>query len=207
MEKLTPCLTSLDMSKAPELKDADSVKEYCEKFAIDECKNFISTADQTISDCDITEAENQGIASIIDTMKLGYLTYCVNDSSGKMCPLTNLIIETAANGSKSPSVDEAKKVYIEDCMIDECNARLISLIDIVNELGTATNTKIESEYAPLLENYKNKKCEDIDNISSNSSSSSNTTNSSKDASKSGAETLKKFTVFSFVSLLAIYFTF
>ena len=216
MEKVAPCMSSIQIETAPELKSIESVKEFCGKFDVDQCKDFISNAGSVISDCDLADANNKGMATLIYTLRVAYLTYCAKDTSGNLCPLTQLIIDTAAKGSNNFEYDdEAKKVFIEDCKIDECNARLVGLADVVGELNKSTGSNDTIGYTPVIDAYKNKKCDDIKNVKTDAAGSiagtagtvdSNTDTTTDDDKNSGSEAVKKFTLgLTLVSLLAALF--
>jgi len=224
MEKASSCISTIDAGKLEEIKDMDSVNTFCKNFEGDQCKDFIANAGKKIDNCDASTEDNKTIALMLYSLKVSYLTYCVKDSSGNSCPLTNLILDAAKNGGQAVGYDdEAKKVLIEDCKKDECNARLTSLIEISDELNKATGGTNPSEFTPVLDAYKNKKCDDINSITADAAANTNnnngnnasgattgttsTTNSDKKEDNSGAETIKIFSALSLVSLLAAFFAF
>jgi len=221
MEKISPCMTAVQFENTPDLKDVESVNQFCSKFDVDECKDFAANAGNLVSDCDLADENNKVMATMLYTLKVAYLTYCVKDGSGNLCPLTQLIVDSANKGSSAVGLDDAaKKIFVEDCKIDQCNARLASLISVGEELNKATGSNTASEFSPVVEAYKAKKCDEIANIKEEAAAaagattgatngaSSSSSSTSTDDKKSGAESVKKFTFgLSLASLVAAYFAF
>jgi len=187
-EKYNSCLSGIKIEEIS--SDEAELNKLCNTFNEDKCKDFIADAGKTESACDPkTDKNDQALAAILYTMKIAYLTYCVKDSKGNLCPTTSYIIDNAAKENVDDKVDEeTKKAFIDDCNIPECNTRLINLVDITKKFSelTGSNDISNSEFEKFVDIYKNKKCDDINNIDDGS------TGSAEKDSNSGIENAKKF---------------
>jgi len=185
--KYNDCLSGIKLESLS--SNEAEINSLCSTFNDVKCKDFIADAGKTESACIETDQNDQILASLLYTMKITYLTYCVKDSKGNLCPLTSLIIDSSTKENNSEKLnDEIKKTYIDDCKIAECNTRLINLVDVTKKFSklTGSDDTSDSEFEKFVDIYRNKKCDDINNMDDDGN-----LKVAKD-SNSGIENAKKF---------------
>lgn len=209
MEKVAACISnSNENQKEPNSKE--SATEFCKLFENEACKIFPDDS-VSIKECDLNNPDEKTIAQTITALKVGYLTYCVKDSAGNFCPLTQYIFDNIDKKTDDKTTyDEAsKKIFIEDCKVSECNSRMTKYIPVIEEFNNLSGSNTTNEFAPLLDYYKNNKCDDIMNIKEDAATSAgkSSTDIKDDDKKSSASTVKVTLGLSLISFLAAFFAF
>jgi hypothetical protein len=208
-----------EIKKTPDITSPDSMSDFCNSLKSEGCKSFVADAGVTSTKCDINDDSDKELATLIYTARIGYLAYCVTDAQGSPCPLTDYLLNqtSALNGESSLTspTPEDLKIFIEDCKKEECNARLISLMELAKAYNTAKGNDaskvIPSEMDTIILNYKNKRCDDLLNNNTNNVTASNNAtvidaNANPDDNESGAVKSKAIvSTISIIILLAILF--
>jgi len=165
-EKYGKCITAIQPDQ--KLTSEEALDSYCQNFSNAQCKDFVAEVNNSDIACNPDkDPKNSQLASAILTIKYHYLTFCVKDNNGKRCPTISQLLGNATNDT-----NVIKNTYIEDCKINECNDRLVSIVEvnrIINKISGVDDTS-DSEYEKFFDIYKNKKCDDINSLNEDSSS-------------------------------------
>ncbi|KAG4105694.1 hypothetical protein H8356DRAFT_583956 [Neocallimastix lanati (nom. inval.)] len=207
-----------EIKNFPDVTKPETMQEFCESLKKDGCKSFVADAGVTTTSCDINDENDKELANLIYTARIGYLAYCVTDKDGNQCPLSSYLLKQNSGIKGERSLDqptqEELSIFLEDCKKDECNDRLVKLIGVTKAYSTAkgqdVNSIVPPEYDAILEDFKNKKCEEVAklagvNITTTESAAAPSATAAANANtESSATTLKAISsTISLVALLAI----
>jgi len=211
-----------EIKNFPDVTKPETMQEFCDSLRKDGCKSFVADAGVTTTKCDIKDENDKELANLIYTARIGYLAYCVTDKDGNQCPLSSYLLKqnSAIKGERSldQPTEEELKIFLEDCKKEECNDRLVKLLAVTKAYSAAkgedVNSIVPPEYDAILEDYKNKKCEEVAkltgvNITSTTAAAAPAATAAAQGNanaESGATTLKAISsTISLIALLAIVF--
>ncbi|ORX83494.1 L domain-like protein [Anaeromyces robustus] len=172
--KYSECLETMDSLKLDQMKLSEKVKLYCETFKYDKCQSFLEDVYLENTNC-ITEEKNSldNISGLsIQSLKITYLTFCATDKNGNLCPLSNYYTTNADILENYIMFDNSTEMLtnaVNDCKIEECNQRILSIDSIGNTLkGIISKQSVStvsisdpSNIEPYVQYYKSNKCNDI----------------------------------------------
>jgi len=111
------------------------------------------------------------------TTKLNYHLFCSTDKSGNLCPVTKYTTSNfeAINQIQDEITTEQDEIITQDCKIEECNDRMVTLFNLYDELlniqsyqyGVTFSYENNPDFLSQLlfsyqEFYKNKQCDPND---------------------------------------------
>jgi len=163
--KYVDCYSNL--SKATKGRDLTTIdsSEICPIFE-SKCKDFISDTYDNI-DCDNEYGVLTKYATTLN--RLYYLSFCVKDTEGNNCPVTNII-----KGEQQLTASNSKEVFEDSCKDDNCNKSFVAMTEIIDKnidnsllydqfIGFTNNLS----YKAIAKSFRDGKCDSIDFITSN----------------------------------------
>ncbi|ORX83497.1 hypothetical protein BCR32DRAFT_326382 [Anaeromyces robustus] len=171
----------------------EDIKNYCNGFYENECANFVKDSSNEKTDCSKDNATDSQLYSLLTSLKIMYLSYCVKDKDDKLCPLSDYLLNhmtelkelsTKENSGESELSKELLTTIANDCKSDICNERLLNLEKLQKSYsdsisvsegkeGSSVTVDVSSKNditQKYIQNYKDKKCGSIDGSSDSTSS-------------------------------------
>ncbi|OUM68055.1 hypothetical protein PIROE2DRAFT_58343 [Piromyces sp. E2] len=162
--KYGECLNSLSMATiGKDLITIDS-NEICSIYDT-KCKDFIKDTYENI-DCDKELGVLTKYATTIN--RLYYLSFCVKNSEGKACPVTNII------KGEQLTTKNSSELFEESCKDENCNKSFVAMTEIINKnidntlmydqfIGFTNNIS----YKTIAKSFRENKCDSINFIYTN----------------------------------------
>ena len=176
--KYQECFNDINL----EVETKEQVEGVCAAFKSTKCNKFMEDLSKTTYACmseeEVIYDDINALASILQ-YKIEYLLLCSKKSDGTLCPVSKLYTENVYDlmvNEQEKITDDQLTVITEDCKINECNERMVTLFSdfnlFIRIMSILTNDYYENDNEPyfidqLLYGYQifygNKKCsaEDI----------------------------------------------
>jgi len=188
VNKYSGCLEGKDLNSINNIKNSNSVKDFCKIFEGDKCKEFVK--DITISESGCIEPRNPNFTDlytglIFTSMKVAYAVFCAKDSEGNICPFSQYLVDNfeKINENITDLAPEGKTALANDCRDTTCYDRMVSIQSISENLKNlsenmetgdidADDSLVFSNSTQILEKYYDqyvkKECNSIDGSSGSS---------------------------------------
>ncbi|OUM61518.1 hypothetical protein PIROE2DRAFT_62460 [Piromyces sp. E2] len=160
-----------------DIESGEQFQQFCSVFDKPKYKYILDSMSTTEFVC--TPSSNmltkvlEGAETIVE-IKINYLMYCAKDKKGNYCPVTDyaIIHYDIINETQDDITDEQLDVITKDCKNEECNERMLMIINSYDEylriLSQIYDFNADYENNPYFmsqllfgyqEFYKNKKCD------------------------------------------------